>query len=135
MDWRLMLGGDWGQNAAIMEQQDRINRMRRSLAATWGKDMDQDAQIAALWRENQELKVAVASLVRHMLAKGVVGEGEVGELIEVLERTEPVTPVSPFDQIPVDEAPSEELAQLREAVQEHALRANRCEVGHAAKLE
>ena len=118
MDWRLMLGGDWGQNAAIMEHQDRIAHMRRSLAATWGKDMDQDARIAALWRENQELKVAVASLVRLMLAKGVVGEGEVGELIEVLERTEPVTPASPFDQIAADEAPSEELTQLGEAVQE-----------------
>ena len=118
MDWRLMLGGDWGQNAAIMEHQDRIARMRRSLAATWGKDMDQDAQIAALWRENQELKVAVASLVRLMLAKGVVGEGEVGELIGVLERTEPATPTSPFDQISVDAAPNEDLAQIGDAVRE-----------------
>ena len=118
MEWRLLLGGDWGQNAAILEHQDRIARMRRSLAQTWGKDMDQDAQIAALWRENQDLKVGVASLVRLMLAKGVVGEDEVSELVEVLERTEPVTPLSPFDQIPADEAPSEELAQLGQAVRE-----------------
>ena len=118
MDWRLMLGGDWGQNLAIMEHQDRIARMRQSPAATWGKDMDQDAQIAALWRENQELKVGIASLVRLMLAKGVVGEGEVGELIAVLERTEPATPASPFDRIPVDAAPSEDLAQIGDAVRE-----------------
>jgi hypothetical protein len=118
MDWRLLLGGDWGQSWAIMEQQDRVSRMRRALAQTWDKDMDQDAQIAALWRENQELKVAVASLLRLMLAKGVVGEGEVGELVGVLERTEPATPRSPFDQIPADQAPSEDLAQLGEAVQE-----------------
>ncbi len=118
MEWRLLLGGDWGQNAAILEHQDRIARMRRSLAQTWGKDMDQDAQIAALWRENQELKVGVASLVRLMLAKGLVSEAEVGELVEVLERTEPATPISPFEQIPSDEAPTEDLAQLREAVQE-----------------
>ena len=118
MEWGLLLGGDWGQNAAIMEHQDRIAHMRRSLAATWGKDMDQDAQIAALWRENQDLKVGVASLVRLMLAKGVVSEAEVGELVEVLERTEPATPASPFDQIPVDAAPSEDLAQLGDAVRE-----------------
>jgi hypothetical protein len=118
MEWGLLLGGDWGQNAAILEHEDRIARMRRSLAQTWGKDMDQDAQIAALWRENQDLKVGVASLVRLLLAKGVVSEDEVGELVEVLERTEPVTPMSPFDQISADEAATEDLARLREAVQE-----------------
>jgi hypothetical protein len=118
VEWGLLLGGDWGQNAAILGHQDRIARMRRELAHTWGKDMDQDAQIAALWRENQDLKAGVASLVRLMLAKGVVSEGEVGELVEVLERTEPATPISSFDQIPADEAPSEELAQLGQAVRE-----------------
>ena len=118
MDWQLLLGGEWGQNSRIGEHEDRIRWLRTSFAAGLETDLGQDAQIDALWRENVNLKVALGSLVRLLVARGVVDESEIAELVQVLERAEAVVPVNPLEQIPPDEAPTQELAELSRAVRE-----------------
>ena len=79
MGWgRMFLLGDFGQ------QMD-IHDIKAQVAGQQSRDMSQDAQIGQLWRENQELKLAVTVLTRLLVSKGVVTQDEAAEIGHAIE--------------------------------------------------
>src|SRR5687767_15209319 len=85
MGWgRYLLLGDLGQQLDLVDQEDALNRLRRSVSAGAGKDYDQDVQIQALWQENAELKYCVGWLVNLLAARRVLTAAEVTQLVERL---------------------------------------------------
>ena len=79
MGWgRMLLLGDLGQQLDIHD-------MKRQVETQQSRDMSQDEQIAQLWKENQELKLAVTALMRLLVSKGVVSQNEVAEIGHAIE--------------------------------------------------
>ena len=80
MGWgRMFLMGDFGQQLDIQE-------MSRVIDQQQSRDASQDESIASLQRENRELQLAVASLARLLVQKGVVTQAEVQEIGRAMER-------------------------------------------------
>ena len=87
MGWaRMFLLGDIGQQLDILDAKDSLDRMRRSSAAHAGKDFEQDQRIEELALENEQLKLCVIALVRLLVAKSVLAEAEVKEIVNVITR-------------------------------------------------
>lgn len=90
MSWgSFLLVGDMGQQLDLGEQAEEMGRLRRSLARRRSKDLDQDAEIASLARENLNLKLGLAALVRLLAARAVVQAEEIADLVRVLDRSDP----------------------------------------------
>ena len=111
MSWgSFLLVGDMGQQLDLGEQAEELGRLRRSLARRRSKDLDQDAEIASLARENLNLKLGLAALVRLLATRGVVQAGEIADLVRVLDRSDgsAASPATEADGPPPadDEAPS-----------------------------
>lgn len=88
MGWgRMLLLGDWGQQMDIQDQRREIESLRRqirrdsSTRATAGLS----PRIAELEKENEELRLYLASLVRYLGNKGVLQKDEFRSLIEVVD--------------------------------------------------
>ena len=92
MAWgSFLLVGDMGQQLDLGAQAEELGRLRRSIARRQSKDLDQDARIAALAEENLNLKVGVAGLVHLLVARGVLGEAEIANLVHALDCADPAT--------------------------------------------
>jgi hypothetical protein len=79
MGWgRALLLGDIGQQLDIHD-------IKRQVEGQQSRDMSQDQQIAALWRENQELKLALTALTRLLVSQGVVAQADVAEIGRAIE--------------------------------------------------
>ena len=86
MSWgSFLLVGDMGQQLDLTAQGEELGRLGRSLAKRRAKDLDQDAEIAALAQENLNLKLGLAALVRLLAARGVVRAEEIADLVHVLD--------------------------------------------------
>lgn len=80
MGWgRMFLLGDFGQ------QMD-IHDMKRQVESQQSRDLDQDQQIAALWQENQELKLAVTALTNLLVSKGVISQDDAASIGRAIEQ-------------------------------------------------
>ena len=80
MGWgRMFLLGNFGQ------QMD-IHDMKRQVESQQSRDLDQDQQIAALWKENQELKLAVTALTNLLVSKGVVTQDDAATIGRAIEQ-------------------------------------------------
>lgn len=91
MSWADWLLGEDEEEAAEIER-ERRRRKRWSVAAPSRKDLDQDAQIYRLQKENTELKSYFAALVRLLVTKGIVTKQEISELIAMMEHLEKEIP-------------------------------------------
>ena len=79
MGWgRMLLLGDLGQQLDIHD-------MKRQVETQQSRDMSQDEQIAQLWQENQELKLAVTALMRLLVSKGVLSQNDVAQIGHAIE--------------------------------------------------
>ena len=86
MSWgNFLLVGDMGQQLDLGAQVEELGRLRRSIQRRQSVDLDQDARIAALAEENLNLKVGLAGLVHMLVARGVLGEAEIANLVHVLD--------------------------------------------------
>ena len=93
MGWgRMMLLGNWGQQMDIDDLEGNIAQLRGELAGLhgWGTenakvDQKQSDQIGALQRENDELKVCVATLARMLVQKGVLTQEELTRIASALD--------------------------------------------------
>jgi hypothetical protein len=74
----MFLLGDFGQQMDIQD-------MKRQVEGQESRDLSQDQQIAALWRENEELKLAVATLTRLLVAKHVLTQADVAQIGHAIE--------------------------------------------------
>jgi hypothetical protein len=88
MGWgRMMLLGNIGQQLDIQDLENAIGQMQADVASTQNLDRTQEQCIADLQRENHELKLYLATLVKLLVAKGVIRQEEVDVAVQAVEKT------------------------------------------------
>jgi len=86
MGWgRMMLLGNVGQQLDIGELENCVNEMQSAFLENQRSDLDQAKAIAALRRENRDLKLYLATVVRLLVSKGVLKPEEVETLVRAIE--------------------------------------------------
>jgi hypothetical protein len=80
MGWgRFLLLGDLGQQLDLQD-------IRRAFDQQDERDRTQEQTIQTLWRENNDLKLAMTALLRLLASKGVVTQAEVDQIGRAIER-------------------------------------------------
>ena len=86
MGWaRTLFLGDIGNRLDIADTEDEIRQMQSELYDSHRVDRAQDARLAALEQENDELKLYLASLARLLVSRGVLPEEELRQLVDVID--------------------------------------------------
>jgi hypothetical protein len=86
MGWgRMLLLGDIGQQLDLKDQQSDLEELRTGISIERAMREGADEIIGRLRRENDELKLYLAALVRLLLAKKVVTVDEVKRIVETLD--------------------------------------------------
>ena len=90
MGWmRTLFLGDIGNRLDIEDNENRIADLRQSQrrrnAEKRERDDSQDARLAGLERDVETLQVAVGTLSRLLVQKGVATEPEIGRLLDALD--------------------------------------------------
>lgn len=88
MGWgRMLLLGDWGQQMDLEDQRREIEALRRQVrASSAGRaSIDVARRLAQLERENDELRLYLASLVRYLGNKGILQKDEFSTLVEAVD--------------------------------------------------
>lgn len=86
MGWgRMLLLGDVGQQFDIRDLERCVGEMQSAFEQNQSTDLDQAKQIAALQRENQELKLYLATLVKLLGNKGVLTQQEIAQTVKAIE--------------------------------------------------
>ena len=86
MGWgRMLLLGNVGQQLDIGDVQNAVNEMQHAFLDNQRTDLDQAKSIAALKRENQELKLYLATITRLLVSKGVIKPEEVQTIVKAIE--------------------------------------------------
>ena len=87
MGWgRMLLLGDVGQQLDLRDQKDALEEVQTSVAIERAMREGADELIGRLRRENQELKLYLAALVRLLLSKKVVTRAEITAIVDALDR-------------------------------------------------
>ncbi|MDD5703252.1 MAG: hypothetical protein PHU23_14540 [Dehalococcoidales bacterium] len=88
MGWgRMLLLGNWGQQMDIEDQRMEIEELRQQLAAgARAGDTTLKSRMAQLEKENGELRLYLASLIRYLGHKGVLRQDEFRKLVETIDR-------------------------------------------------
>jgi hypothetical protein len=88
MGWgRMMLMGNVGQQLDIQDIESAVGRMQSALAETQVLDRRQEHSIDDLRKENHELKLYLATLVKLLVAKGVIRQEEIDSAVNAVEKT------------------------------------------------
>ncbi len=87
MGWgRMLLLGNWGQQMDIEDQRREIEDLRQQLETSAGtRDTTLNSRVAQLERENSELRLYFASLIRYLGHKGVLHQDEFRKLVEAVD--------------------------------------------------
>ncbi len=86
MGWgRMFLLGNVGQQLDISDLNGEIASMQNGLAGNQELDREQAHSIEQLRRENQDLKLYLASLIRLLVAKGTLQNEEVAAIVRAIE--------------------------------------------------
>ena len=86
MGWgRMLLLGNVGQQLDIGDLTGEIAGMQSAFLENQQVDLQQAQSIALLRRENQELKLYLATLMRLLVAKGVLKPEEVETTVRAIE--------------------------------------------------
>jgi hypothetical protein len=89
MGWaRTILLGDIGNRLDIEDTERDIARLRRGIVLVDRRNGAQEERIEALERENDELKLSVATLIRLLVGKHVLRKEEIALLVTSLESDE-----------------------------------------------
>ena len=87
MGWaRTLFLGDIGNRLDIEDTERDVAELRRRLRSKSRADVAQDKRIDALERENEQLKLYLASLVRLLVSEGTLKEKEIEAFVDVVER-------------------------------------------------
>ncbi|MGC3959455.1 MAG: hypothetical protein QM813_16365 [Verrucomicrobiota bacterium] len=81
----MFLLGNVGQQLDIGDLERVVRDMQDEVMSTQRSDVDQDKSIALLRRENRELKLYLATVVRLLVAKGVLKAEEVETTVGVVD--------------------------------------------------
>ena len=86
MGWgRMFLMGNVGQQLDIGDLESCVTEMQKAFLDNQRTDLGQAKNIAALQRENQDLKLYLATLLRLLVAKGVIKSEEVETIVRAIE--------------------------------------------------
>ncbi len=86
MGWgRTLLLGDIGNRLDIQDTEQDIGELRRLLYDCEDTDDAQDKRLEALEKENDQLKLYLASLIRLLVAKGTLSQVEVAALVDGID--------------------------------------------------
>lgn len=86
MGWgRMLLLGNVGQQLDIGDVENAVNEMQRAFLENQQVDLKQQRSITELQRENQELKLYLATVVRLLVSKGVLKSEEVEAAVRVID--------------------------------------------------
>ena len=87
MGWgRMMLLGNVGQQLDIGDLEGTVEQMRGDLAQKDQVDRDQELDIERLKRENHDLKLYLATLIRLLVSKGALKQEEVEMIVSAIEK-------------------------------------------------
>ncbi len=87
MGWgRMMLMGNVGQQLDIQDLENAIREMQSAFSQTQNLDSSQERSIEELQRENHELKLYLATLVKLLVTKGVIQQAEVDAAVQAIEK-------------------------------------------------
>lgn len=88
MGWgRMMLLGNVGQQLDIQDLENAIGQMQADVGRTQNLDRTQEQAIDELQRENHELKLYLATVVKLLVAKGVIRQEEVDTAVQAIEKS------------------------------------------------
>ena len=82
-----MLLGNVGQQLDIDDLSRAIDLMQSSLERKQNLDQKQERSIEELRQENHELKLYLATLMRLLVAKGVIKQEEVDAAVHAIDKT------------------------------------------------
>jgi hypothetical protein len=87
MGWgRMMLLGDWGQQLDIEDQRKEMRTMRRRLRQDAKRSKKELLErLDQLERDNAEMRLYLAALIRYLGGKGVVERDEFKVLVDVID--------------------------------------------------
>jgi hypothetical protein len=83
----MMLLGNVGQQLDIGDIEQSVGRMQSILDETQSLDRRQERSIDDLRKENHELKLYLATLVKLLVSKGVIRQEEVDAAVQAVEKT------------------------------------------------
>ena len=87
MGWgRMMLLGNVGQQLDIGDLNDAIGEMQAAFAQTQDLDRTQEQSIDELRNENHELKLYLTTMVRLLVAKGVIRQEEMDAAVQAIDK-------------------------------------------------
>ncbi len=87
MGWgRMMLLGNVGQQLDIQDLENAINQMQADVAQAQNLERTEEQSLDELKRENHELKLYLATLVKLLVAKGVIRQEEVDTAVQAIEQ-------------------------------------------------
>jgi hypothetical protein len=86
MGWgSMLLLGNVGQQLDIDDLNGSVAGMRRAFLENQQVDREQERSIGQLQRENQELKLYLATLIQLLVAKGVLQQDEIETVVKAIE--------------------------------------------------
>ncbi len=88
MGWgRMLLLGNWGQQMDIEDQRREIDSLRRTVRkqSSGRTSSDVNQRLATLEKENDELRLYLATLVRYLGRKGLLLNDEFAALVDVVD--------------------------------------------------
>jgi predicted nucleic acid-binding Zn-ribbon protein len=86
MGWaRTLFLGDIGNRLDIADTERSIEDVRGELASSRRLNQSQDEAIQQLQRENEQLELCVAALVRTLERKGLITQDEVKNLVDKID--------------------------------------------------
>ena len=91
MGWgRTFFLGDIGNRLDISDCEQDIQVLKESLMQFHQEGQSQDAELMVVQRENDQLKLYIAALVRLLTGKGVLGADEIRKMVEIIDSEDAV---------------------------------------------
>jgi hypothetical protein len=86
MGWgRTFFLGDIGNRLDIADCEEDVKVLKESLMQFHQEGQSQDAEIWAVQRENDQLKLYIASMIRLLMSKGVLSRDEIQKMVEIID--------------------------------------------------
>jgi len=82
----MMFLGNVGQQLDIGELETAVTEMQNAVLDNQRTDLDQAKNITTLQRENRDLKLYLATLIRLLVARGVIKPEEIETVVRAVER-------------------------------------------------
>jgi hypothetical protein len=86
MGWgRTLFLGDIGNRLDIEDTEQDVRRLKRELTGSYHKDMGQDTKIDRLVKENAELKLYLAAIIRLLTTNGTISPEELEIMVKAVD--------------------------------------------------